>query len=149
MKIPDVRNEAGVKKRGKALKTKKDPKQKTMDSFIIKKVMPVARCGENGNEVEVIETLKCEEDLEKERRFHQISTLKLKYLRKEVVEAENIFGVFRNLDPSNCVLKHQNLYEKGGDENILEQTAITISNFEVTQAKMSNCSGSPRGLDPH
>ena len=150
-KRPGVKNEAGVKKRGKAIKTKKDPKQKTMDSFLIKKVPTVARRVDTGNYVEVHENLKCEEELEKECRFHRISTLKLKYVRKEVVEENNQSKVFRNLDLSKCFLKHQNYYEKGGveNENILEQTAVTISNYEVTQTENSKCSGSPGGSDPH
>ena len=107
MKRTAVKNEAGGKKRGKA--TKKDPNQKTLDGFLIRKVFAVARHADFENEVEARQYLKCEEDLEKECRFRKISTLKLRYMRNEVEGVKDQFTVFRDLDLFDSVSKRQNL----------------------------------------
>ena len=105
MKRTAVKNEAGGKKRGKAIK--KDPNQKTLDGFLIRKVFAVASHADFENDGEARQYLKCEEDLEKECRFRKISTLKLRYMRNEVEgiqkQASEILTGF------DYVSKHQNL----------------------------------------
>ena len=105
--VKNVKNEAGGKKRGKAIK--KDPNQKTLDGFLIRKVFAVARHADFENDVEARQYLKCEEDLEKECRFRKISTLKLRYMRNEVEGEKDQFTVFRDLDLFDSVSKRQNL----------------------------------------